>query len=367
MTDTLIRKKARIEYFDLLKGVAIFMVVMGHALTMCVRGLDAAFLFKFIGQVHMPVFFFISGYLTYKASEQQHFVTPGLKKRFVQLIIPFLVITPLWVWYFPHSGLQSPLSDNLPDLYRAYWKDGYWFTLCLFELCLIYIPVSAVLQRLRSTFAQIVVLLVVYGALIALSMAFSDEEANVDYVGFGLLARFFPVFMMGVMANHLKPAFQRVVHNQWAVALAMAVFSVSFYSVAYPWDIWGTDLEWLWSPIAFVSTPVMHFSLIVVAIALVEPWSVKEYRTEGKAPSAVAKYFNYLGHESLGIYLLHYFFLFPLTALQDPLREVGLSVVPLAVLSAVVALCVIAVTLLVVYALKRSKVTALLFLGQPFK
>ena len=143
-------KKQRIEYFDLLKGIAIFMVVMGHALTMCVRGLDAAFLFKLIGQVHMPVFFFISGYLTYKANADKQFITPGLKKRFIQLIIPFLVITPLWVWYFPHSGLQSPLSDNLPDLLRAYWKDGYWFTLCLFELCLIYIPISAILQRLKA-------------------------------------------------------------------------------------------------------------------------------------------------------------------------------------------------------------------------
>ena len=94
-------KKQRIEYFDLLKGIAIFMVVMGHALTMCVRGLDAAFLFKLIGQVHMPAFFFISGYLTYKANTDNQFITPGLKKRFIQLIIPFLVITPLWVWYFP--------------------------------------------------------------------------------------------------------------------------------------------------------------------------------------------------------------------------------------------------------------------------
>lgn len=36
--------KQRIEYFDLLKGIAIFLVVMGHALTMCIRGIDAAFL-----------------------------------------------------------------------------------------------------------------------------------------------------------------------------------------------------------------------------------------------------------------------------------------------------------------------------------
>ena len=74
--------KQRIEYFDLLKGIAIFLVVMGHALTMCIRGIDAAFLFKLIGQVHMPIFFFISGFLTYKDT----FAPPALKKRFLQLI-----------------------------------------------------------------------------------------------------------------------------------------------------------------------------------------------------------------------------------------------------------------------------------------
>ena len=74
-------KKQRIEYFDLLKGIAIFMVVMGHALTMCVRGLDAAFLFKLIGQVHMPVFFFISGYLTYKANTDSITLTGGCAKN----------------------------------------------------------------------------------------------------------------------------------------------------------------------------------------------------------------------------------------------------------------------------------------------
>ena len=40
----------RIEYFDLLKGIAIFLVVMGHVLTMCIRKNDAAFLFKLIAE-----------------------------------------------------------------------------------------------------------------------------------------------------------------------------------------------------------------------------------------------------------------------------------------------------------------------------
>ena len=29
--------KQRLQYFDMLKGIAIFMVVMGHVLTFCVR------------------------------------------------------------------------------------------------------------------------------------------------------------------------------------------------------------------------------------------------------------------------------------------------------------------------------------------
>ena len=41
--------KQRLVYFDILKGMAIFMVVMGHVLTMCVREIDRAALFKFLG------------------------------------------------------------------------------------------------------------------------------------------------------------------------------------------------------------------------------------------------------------------------------------------------------------------------------
>lgn len=364
-------KKQRIAYFDVLKGLAIYLVVMGHALTMCVRGIDSAFLFKLIGQVHMPIFFFISGYFTYKAT----FRAPNLKKRFGQLIIPFLAITPLWVLYFPHSGLQSPLSDNLPDLYRSYWKDGYWFTLCLFELFLVYYPLSYVLARLKRAWMHVVVLLAVYAVLIALSFAFSSEQDNVDYAGFGLLATFFPIFIMGIYASRLKDAFARLVQSDWWRTAALVVFALTFYSIVYPWDMpW-----WIQTPgpvadslntlhaqaLSFVTTPVMQFSLIIIAIAMVEPWTRREYHTQGHKPGIVVRYFDYLGHESLGIYLVHYFFLFPLTALQEPLKAMGLGMTPLMVLSVAVAFAVIAVTLLALRAIKCSRPLAFLLIGQP--
>ncbi|MBR1552186.1 MAG: acyltransferase [Muribaculaceae bacterium] len=354
----------RIQHFDVLKGIAIFMVVMGHVIAMCIRGLDGAFLFKFIEQTHMPIFFFISGYLTYAATERNLFKTPNLKKRFMQLIIPFLVITPLWVLYFPHSGLQSPLSDNLPALYRAYWKDGYWFTLCLFELFLVYYPLSLLLRRLRRAWMQIAAIVATYALLIGLAVLFSNEEANVDYPGLGLLARFFPIFIMGVMAHHWRKAFDKACHNSSWIAAATVTFAIAFFIVAYRWDMPWAENNAVASAINYLLMPPMQLSLIVLAIAMAEPWCHREFLSDGK-PGRLARYFDLMGHKSLGIYLLHYFFLFPLTALQEPLRQMALSAVPLAVVSATVAFAIVAVTLLVIYALERSRLLAFLFLGQP--
>lgn len=350
--------KKRIEYFDLLKGVAIFLVVMGHALTMCIRGVDAAFLFKFIGQVHMPIFFFISGYMTYKGSADGGFARPRLGKRLVQLVVPFVVMSALWVWYFPHSHLESPLHDNLPDLYRSYWKDGYWFTLCLMQLCIVYWPVSVLLSRLKNAWAQVLTCVVAYAALVAMSVAWADEEANLDLAGVGLLARFFPVFIMGVMAHRHKDAFYRLWHTEWALLAAIVVGALSFYAVVYPWD-----LPWLPAYSEFVTIPVMHACLMVVALAMVEPWSNREYG-EGHTPGVVARFFNHLGNESLGIYLCHYFFLFPLTALRQPVIDMGLATLPLAVISAIVALAVIGITLLAMRIIGCSSILSMLMLGK---
>lgn len=360
-------KKQRDHKFDLLKGIAIYLVVMGHVLTMCIRGLDAAFIFKFIENVHMPVFFFISGYFSFKQYGSRTYCPPKLGKRFCQLMIPFFVVSALWVLYFPHSGLQSPLSDNLPDLYRSYWKDGYWFPLCLFELCLIYYGVSRLLSKLNKTGAQVLLMIVVYVALQALAWCFSSEENNVDYLCLGLLAQFFPIFMIGVMAHKFKDLFNSMTHCNSSLAVAAIVFGVLLFVVAYPWDMpWGSSSMGT-SLIRMVALPVMHLSLIVIAMAAIEPWALKEYNGNDEnhnKPGVVARYFNLLGKESLAIYLLHYFFLFPLTMLQEPLKSMALGFTPLAVVTAIVAFVIIALTLLVVYIINRSRWLSLVLIGK---
>lgn len=353
MTTTLLQPvKQRIKYFDLLKGVAIFLVVMGHSLTMCVREIDSAVLFKLIGEIHMPLFFFISGYLTYKVA----FKHPNLTKRFKQLIIPFIVVSSLWVWYFPHSGLKSPLTSTFYGLYTDGWKNGYWFTLCLFEIFLIYACIAPFLKKFDSAIAQIGICTSTYLAL-AIITVFAPEPIN-SIIGLQLLTSFLPVFLIGVLAHKYKDFYESITNGNYWFIIGILLFVFSWYYLSYSWEF-PTLPEWS----KFIARPIEHIGLVIVAVTLIIPWSNKEYDTSSK-PSYIARYFNYLGQESLGIYLLHYFFLFPMTALQTPMRELNLSITPLFVFSATVAFCVIAITLFVNYVIKRNSFLSTLLIGK---
>ncbi|MGN1245821.1 MAG: acyltransferase family protein [Muribaculaceae bacterium] len=353
--------KQRIEYFDLLKGMAIFLVVMGHVITMCIRGIDAAFLFKLIGQVHMPVFFFISGYFTYKDS----FAPPALKKRFIQLIVPFFVVSALWIWYFPHSSLGSPMSSTLTGLYCSFWKDGYWFTLCLFMLFLIYWPLSAVLRRCSRLWQQLVAVVVTYAVLLFVASLWSSEADNFDIAGLGLLSWFFPIFIFGVFAKKYSTVWLKVTSSGTWLTVAAILFPLALFTLVYPWDLPYIP-EWT----RIISRPLLHVSVVVIAVTAVSPWSSREFAPVARAesrPSIVARFFKYLGTESLSIYLLHYFFLFPLTPLQEPLKAMGLPFVPLTAIAALVALCIVVVTLFVAHIISFSPLLSLLLLGKQAK
>lgn len=360
MADTIKTSPGRIEYFDLLKGIAIFLVVMGHVLTMCIRNIDSAFTFKIISEIHMPLFFFISGYLTYKSSRTKSFLKPDLWKRFKQLIIPFVVVSALWIWYFPHSGLLSPISDSLTDMYQSYWKDGYWFTLCLFEIFLIYYPLSILLSKIKNSAWQIILTIAVYAALIILARFLSFPAENKDILGIGLLTSFFPVFMTGLFAAKYKEKFSAIVNNSLWFVDALFIFIFCWYYTVYFWEFPMLP-DW----VNLITRPLEHFGLIIIAITAIQPWSKKEFNFEqGNKPSIVARYFKFLGKESLAIYLIHYFFLFPLTPLQEPLKSIGLPMVPLLTVSIIAAFLVIAATLLVNYIIQRNKYLSFILIGK---
>lgn len=351
--------KPRMHYMDLLKGIAIFMVVMGHVLTICIRDIDAATIFKIIGEVHMPIFFFISGWFTYKATADGRIRRPDLRRRAMQLIVPMVIVSTLWVLQFPYSGLRSPMAPGFEGLWTSEYKNGYWFTPVLFVIMALYTLLAPVILRRRrpalAITASIAISLVLY-AVIA-------HFVPIKYIGITsalLILQFLPIFMAGAIARQHQDDFMRLIANPRAVTLAILAGIPLFFIAVWPWRIPALENIPFIVPTAKM---LFQLALAIVAMNIAVPWSETAYAPGRTRPGRLAVIWEYLGRKSLAIYLLHYFFLFPLTFLQQPARDMALSIVPLAVIAAAIAACIIAVTLAAEYLLSRSPLTARLICG----
>ena len=107
----------RLHYIDSIKGLAIFLVVMGHVLAWLFTDYNVAleadkpmFLWKVIYAFHMPLFIFVSGFLFgfSKFDTLKGYVIKMYKKT-KMLLVPYIVcgilvylwrgVRPLTYWY----------------------------------------------------------------------------------------------------------------------------------------------------------------------------------------------------------------------------------------------------------------------------
>ncbi len=132
----------RVPFFDLLRGVGIFLVVFGHVThDMPLRG--------FIYGFHLPLFFFISGALFHPRNRESFWCFFRRKAR--ALLVPYIVFALVTLfWYLLVEIRVRPIEATLPQIvlglcYGAYtkwiWFNGaLWFLPCLFTSeCLLWI------------------------------------------------------------------------------------------------------------------------------------------------------------------------------------------------------------------------------------
>ena len=349
--------KERLHHFDILKGIAIFMVIMGHVLTMCIRDIDNAVLFKFVEKIHMPIFFFISGYFTYKVLENGELVMPKLIVRVKQLLIPFFVMSTLWIYYFPHSGLQSPFVSTWEGLYTNIGKNGYWFTLCLFEIIVIYSLMINLFSKCKTFVVRIVVVLISWLILGGLSKYILPNMVN-DIVGLPLVFEFYPMFMFGVLAHSEREKFDKITSETTWVSISLILGAFFMYYTCWSWEF-SFPAE-----VCDIAKQLLYICVIIVAVTVVKSWCTQSYTDKQPNGSAMTRIWEYLGKQSLAIYVLHYFFLFPMPILREPLQSMNLNLIPTLVVSALIASIIIVVVLGVNYIICHSKLLSLLMTGK---
>ena len=140
-------KTPRLGWLDALRGFTMILVVMNHvALKSFGMQIRWSAALQFFLLFRMPLFFFISGFLAYKASRvwDGHTLRElSVKKMRVQLI-PTIVFFLLFLAMIP----TTPFVPSLMEALASSMKAGYWFTLVLLYMLLTFYAFSYVESKI---------------------------------------------------------------------------------------------------------------------------------------------------------------------------------------------------------------------------
>ncbi len=359
MSESLNSTKPRLGWLDALRGFTMLLVVTNHvALKSFGMQIRWSAALQFFLLFRMPLFFFISGYLAYKASRVWNARTLGemtLKKMRVQ-IIPTAVFFVLFLAMIP----TTPFIDNLNEALASSMKAGYWFTLVLLYMLLTYYLFSYIEQKL-STFHiplssfHLPLSSFLFPLLFIVSLCLFETcylprqfswalghkgppNAFMNYSSLVEMLRYFPFFLYGAFVHRHWERAQRLMDSRWCFPLVVLFALITTLEVI-KWH--NLRMEWASLP----HTLAMFLLLTMVFMFF------RHYSDFFSDKTALGRGLQFIGRRTLDIYLLHYFFLPKLPMVGEFFRVnrhnfILDTTAALAVALVVVAFCVITSQLL---------------------
>ena len=301
------RKKVRLEWLDALRGFTMILVIANHICNMGFgMALKVSSSMQFLVMFRMPLFFFVSGFLAYKASQVWNLGTLGaslLKKIRVQTI-PTIVF-----FLFAAAVLESG---------RDYWvvvldwlgrplKAGYWFTIVLLYMFIVYYLFCYIESKLKvKSWIPITVLFVIslcfYESCYQpkyFSWAFGWRGPVNEFMNYSSLTQlfmYFPFFLYGNIVRRFWDQAQRVMDSRWFYPLMVIVVVFSALD-ALKWHT--MRLEW-----AIIPLTLSRFFLLTMVLMY-----FRHYHQYFTQLTVVGRSLQYIGRRTLDIYLIHYLFL----------------------------------------------------------
>lgn len=136
--------KTRIEYFDILKGIGILYMVLGH----CSAGGDA--MNHYIHAFHMPLFFFVSGYFfnAKKYPAFKDFLWNELRTIMLPYTVFVLLCQPLHYLYTGEFDFKYFILSYFTSNHNRIDVSGaYWFLLCFFVVRILYFGIEKACRK----------------------------------------------------------------------------------------------------------------------------------------------------------------------------------------------------------------------------
>ena len=288
------KKNGRIQYIDALRGFSMILVVFGHVMVENFAEEDIA-VTEIAGTFRMPLFFFVSGFFAFRASEKWSKIVAErvLKLKFQAQIVGMFVFYMLFQYVY-----------NLPA--GTFLQEGfttYWFTVALFHMFIVYFCLAMAEKFMRCDRIVDVGMLLMVGLTLFMVAGFGYyrmQEIHVfRFLSWPRLCINFQFFAAGIFARKYFPYFENLIRKNHIrttaivsyVLLLVLMFDESFKNM---------------SQLAYMA---VHDELVKYAGLLVIFIFFFNSGTYFDGDSRPSKWLKYVGTRTLDIYYLHYFFI----------------------------------------------------------
>lgn len=345
--------KKRIEYIDALRGFTMILVVFSHVILFSFQ-FDNSFVNDIFISFRMPLFFFISGFIGYKAGVEwtgRTWWAMSRKKLMVQLI-PTFFFGLIYAYAYLNSSFTAFITHE--------HKYGYWFTIVLLEMFLLLYAMNLVsyqIDKKDSSSRKLIVL--VFISIISFLTRFKympSIDPLLDVLSLRLLFRYFPFFAFGYICSMYRNTFNKIIESRYFSAVNIALFASLFY-VGRTYLCPAPDIPFY---ITFLDVSV---DVIVGFLGLLIVYNTfKIYADSFTSDKKIGSALQYIGKRTLDIYLLHYFFIPYLPQVGRMLEQGNNAALELA-LGGCISLLVIGLCLVVSNIIRTSPILAKYLFG----
>lgn len=329
----------RIEYIDALRGFTMILVVLTHvALYGFGFSEETSSFHHYLRQVRMPMFFFISGFVMFKAETVWNikYVFAFLKKKFPVQILSTSIF--LLAYYYAFTQFRSDLTHG--------YLLGYWFTFVLFIFYVFYSLLRLLFKRGEDYI--ILTVGIVFFVVIRLSKIINVFPFLPKDIQGVLCMRhwwLFLFFILGTLAKKHFVSLQKVLdHYATLLVCIILYFGLNILKCQPPFN---------------ESFPYATFRILAAFPGLVLLFSFfRKKQNLFTKDRVLGRSLQYIGRRTLDIYLIHYFLLpYQLSELVPVFRDHPMPVIEFAV-TFVISLVIIAISLLIGNVLRLSPIIA---------
>lgn len=350
----------RLSWLDALRGFTMILVVAYHVAQVSFHETEkTSAALPFLVLMRMPLFFFVSGFLAYRASFSwtlPNAVKLTWKKVKVQ-VIPTMVFMCLFVVF----RMEGSFSDCLMRLLTSPTKGGYWFTWVLLQMFIIYY-VCCYTGRAMVSFlgrktaggllvAAWAVSVFAYETLYLPDVFSYHQDTFFSCSSLVQTIRYMQFFLLGNIVRRYWRQTERLFDSPWffPASVTLAVVCLA--------DIFQLHIfrkAWVNLP----RTTAMYTLLLLTVMFF------RHYKAWFGGEKQVGRFLAFIGTRTLDIYLLHFLLLPKMPQVGAWLDSNQPDFLPSIVLSVGTALVIIAFCLLASQLLRVSPFLQLYLFGK---